>query len=712
MGEIVKPTAYISWIPVGRISVKPTEAYISWLPLGTVEITPQICASWVPMGTISIKPMIAAAYVPANRMACVTADTHRRTTIPNDVVADAERMVTQSNTVLADTKRQVQSPFVAWASADMLRRMVRENIAVADTQRTLGGVWVTVHADTQRIMGAGYAVVHGKTQRKVRKMERLAADTRRVPGIGAIASGDTFRAIGRGVPAKSDLLRAIVKQEKVSSDTSIRVPYVLEYVNRTLPVRAKAKRLRASGIVTPITQNFHDHGIRSFSMILGELTLSDTFQLETVQPMNIDDAVQGQILDYRFQFLVEETSQRNLVQTVKGMYSKDALLYTAIRIFVEEANVSCYVQEIARALGLNLHRVCDDFVPSQDYQDSGMTYQDFIASLFGWTSKLPQRQINVFIRGDTLHIIQRGREESVIDITDWPHSRPTIERKLVRSIWHSSNNEDGDNQAHNEEDTDPVPFTGTISLGEISRTYRDGYLTYETNEDGCTEYTYDGEYLSEKRTHNKDGSTSQTRYYYAETNRDVYLFKEQERQTDPVDDGREHNIYDWTDWSNENGSERITYHAPLGFGWYSTMVYVDGALEGSSLSQGKPGGKASRFTIDQSNLSLGSHYFSCVNPDGAVPAFTSLIDTEFPVKGEGYLWMLTRAIEWLNRKTQETVTVEIQSNIRDGVPDVDHIVDFTERIRFEGNEYFLCSNNVELTPRTLRQTIKMTRWYG
>ena len=56
--------------------------------------------------------------------------------------------------------------------------------------------------------------------------------------------------------------------------------------------------------------------------------------------------------------------------------------------------------------------------------------------------------------------------------------------------------------------------------------------------------------------------------------------------------------------------------------------------------------------------------------------------------------------------------MEIRARIQNGVPDIDHIVDFTERIRFEGHEYFLQSNTVELTPRLLRQTIKMVRWYG
>lgn len=144
-------------------------------------------------------------------------------------------------------------------------------------------------------------------------------------------------------------------------------------------------------------------------------------------------------------------------------------------------------------------------------------------------------------------------------------------------------------------------------------------------------------------------------------------------------------------------------------GWYATTVYVDGENTGSSLSQGKPGGKASRYTIDQSNLSLGSHYTRVYGRGD--PSAASLIDTEFPVKGEDYLAMLTEEIEWLNRRTKETVTMEIVSRVRNGVPEVRHILDFTERVRFEGSEYFLVSNQVTLTPRSLRQSIAIARWY-
>ena len=706
LGDTLRRT----YLPVG-IFVEP-KAYISWLPMGAVVIKPQIAASWVPMGTIHIKPQIIASFVtPWQWQTSVKADAARKLVQVNDARADTSLKTIRSNTTLADTKRSLYSPFIAVATADLLRRVIMPNSTTADTQRMVGGEWVVIEADTRRLLGADYCVARGDTWRSVSNVARTAADTLRIRGIGNVVLADTLLVVGWGKPSSADLLRRVVKQERTFADTSIRVPWVLEYVNRNQPVRLKAKRRKAPA-ATPITQNFHDHGIRSFSMVLGELTLSDTFQLETVQPMNIDDEVQGQIFDYRFHFLVEETSQRDLIQTVKGMYSKDALLYTAINATVDELNVSVYARQIAAALGLTLNMVCDDFIPSQNFENAGMTYQDMISALFGWTSKLPQRQINVFIRGNTLNIIQRGLEKSVVDISNWPHSRPTIERKLVRSIWHSNNNEDPDNQAHNEEDDAPVPFTGTISHEDISYTYEDGYLVREKNEDGETSYSYQneydhkgnltGKYVSRKETRNKDGSMSEVEYVYAATANNIYLFKERERSREPKDT---------PSYMDEWDSERITYHAPIGYGWYATTVYEDGERVGSSLSQGAPGGKASQYTIDQSALSLGSHYFSYYDEDGAYVPFSSLIDTEFPVVGDEYLWILTKAIEWLNRKVQETVTVEIHANIRDGVPDVEHIVDFTERIRFDGNEYFLMSNSVELTPRSLKQTIKMTRWY-
>ena len=674
---------------------------IAWIPIGEEVLQPKMCIAWIPQGEEVLQPKICASILPAPKhRETVRVDTKRQVAETAEARADSQRQVFSTNRIAADTRRTVTSSAIDWTSARLLRRVVKSNIVSAATRRCVGGIYVGIRCDTYRILSPDYCITRGATGREVVKRETIRGDTKRTPGMGNQAGAKTRRRLGRGNVAKAVLRRTVVARVRVRFDTLLRIPHVLEYVKP--PHKRRSKRA-----VSQIADNFRAHGIRSFAVTLGEMTLSDTFQMETAQPLAIGDAVCGRLLDYRFSFLVEETVQRDLLQTVKGAYSKDATLYSAIRIFVKEAQASSYAQSIAAALGLQLHWACDDFTPSQNFEDSGMTYQDFISALFGWTAKLPQRQVNVFIREDMLHIVQRGKEESVLDITDWPHSRPTVERRLVRSLWHSGHASETAGNAYNEEDTEPIPFTGTISWEEMSRTYHNGFLTSETNEKGMTRYTYHGEYLTSKQTHNKDGSTSRTEYTYAETERDVYLVKEWERTTEPINDGKKHTEYDWTDWNNERGTERITYHAPLGYGWYATTVYVDGNLEGSTLSQGKPGGKASRFTVEQSNLSLGSRY----SGDDDDAPFTSLIDTEFPVKGEEILKELTQAILWLNRKTQEIVTLEVYANIQDGVPDVGHIVDFTERIKFEGHEYFLVSNTVELTPRSLKQTIKMTRWY-
>ena len=633
-----KSETSVSAILFGKLRVKPEEAWLVLKAVGKLRTKPEIWASMV-------------APVPKTK---VLADTRRDLTVC--ITADTRRDLPAR--IAADTERKVYAP-VAKVEADTARTLVNDRIH--DVAATF---------DTRRDVGIAHACFD--LQRNLSQTVKVGWDTYRKVAVPASATGDTRRKLKNRV--------------RIFADTQARIPFRLDCVTEE----------REDGehhFLEPLRTN----GIRSLSFTLGELTLSDTFQLETVQPLAIGDAIEGQLMDYRFHFLVEETSQRDLVQSVKGMYDRDALLYTSIFITVKEAQVLYYAYEIARAMGWE-----------QNYEHSGMTYQDFVSSLFGWTSRLPHRQVNVFLRGNTLHVIQRGQETSTIDITDWPHGRPTIERKIVRSVWSSGNNDSPNNPAHNEEDEEPIPFSGTISFQNITRTYRNGYLVDETSDNGYAHYAYADGYLIAKQTHNTDGSTSITHYAYATTANDYYLFCEQEHATDAIDDGRVHDRYDWKDWDNKNFTDRVTYHAPLGGGWYGTTVYEDGELVGSSLSQGKSGGKASQYTIEQSNLGLGGTYRSSEDEG---QSWTPIGSSEFPVKGNDYLALLSREMAWLNRKTQETITLDIQARIRNGVPDIQHVVDFTERIRFEGNEYFLVSNTVELTPRSLRQTIKMTRWY-
>ena len=102
--------------------------------------------------------------------------------------------------------------------------------------------------------------------------------------------------------------------------------------------------------------------------------------------------------------------------------------------------------------------------------------------------------------------------------------------------------------------------------------------------------------------------------------------------------------------------------------------------------------------MNQSNLGLGGKY-----PSGASSEGAALFDTEFSVKGDAFLKQLTKDIEWLNRKTEERISMDIWQ--------YPHLIDFTDRIRYEGHDYYLESNRVIRTPTELKQTIEIVRWY-
>lgn len=82
----------------------------------------------------------------------------------------------------------------------------------------------------------------------------------------------------------------------------------------------------------------------------------------------------------------------------------------------------------------------------------------------------------------------------------------------------------------------------------------------------------------------------------------------------------------------------------------------------------------------------------------------SLYDSSFPIHNVGKLMELTEAVRWLNRRTKETVTMTIY--------EYPHLIDFNDRILFNGAQYFLVSNVAMTNARVFNeQRVTFTRWY-
>ena len=694
---------------------------VIFIPPGAY-FTPNIFASIKPIrGFIGIKPEIYTTLILAPHFEQATADTCRR--------------IAKTESAHADTLRRI----VERAFADTRKIITRQTEIFADTLKKIAAT-ESVHADTLLRNGI---------------VERTIADTLReidYPGwaVRETATADTLiRIVER---ATADTCRNIIRVEKAIADTVIRVPHVLNYVINQ-PLLRGTKSLRDTP-ADSLVNSFKDYGVTFVNISLNEKTLSDNFQFEITHPMEITDAVRGQLLDYPFSFLVEETSQRDFTQTVKGMYDVDTLLYT--QFFIPEKiitgeiitgdtaakikldSAADYIQKAADYLGFSANILIDDFTPYQNFSSSQTTYRDLLTSIFGWTSRLPQRQINVFIRGNILHCIQRGKETSTFDITDLPHSRPVINKTLIRSLWNKPNPDD-DSYSYSDDDN-YAPFSGNISYStkdtSVSLRYNAGLLTSEKSEtrndktksSNISNYNYwhdtdnDVYYLDSKEntssTENDDDGDktktevrSNTEYVYRTSNDGIFLYQEVEIVTKSEYEADTSMYIGWR-LIESSTSVRQTLHTPIGNGWYAQTVYVDGEPQGSNVSQGKPTNNVSLYTVKSIRRAYrGETAQADDSYEDWRRRLSAIADTSFPVRELKLIKGLTDALLWLNRKVQVDVSVDLISRIDKGIPSINHIVDFTERIILDGAEYFLVSNQIDFTPHKFIQHLKLIRWY-
>lgn len=491
----------------------------------------------------------------------------------------------------------------------------------------------------------------------------LQADTAINKQVNDRVFNDTVYRTRQADILAADTVRSLMHQYAINADTSITIPYLMRALNPS-----------------------------EINISLEKGQLSETFEITTPVDVALESAIKGKLLDFAYNFRAYSSSGRGLMRTITGMYDIDKLLYTPFT-YAKRKDSSITAKDhagiVAKLLDKSLDFYADNFYPSEAFTGiNGATIQNIISGLFGWTGNLPQDWINVILRGDRLKVVQRGHEPNTIDITGTKHSRPQVDRRLMRSVWGGS--VQGTHEAH-PLNISPLGYTGTIRFGDSEVTYHFGLVTREvtTTAEGTTTTTYDydyDDYLTRKVMETPD-ETITTDYTYAVTLNDKYLATETAVSVPKGGD-------------DSSASTTITQHVYLGNGWYGTSVYMDGVFQSSNVSNGKPGAKANKYTIDQSNLNLGAGY-----PDSKNRSYeaAALFDTSFPISDTKTLKKLTRDIEWLDRKTEVKLTMDIWQ--------YGHLIDFTDKIIYNGNTYYLESNQVQRTPTELKQTVSIIRWY-
>lgn len=554
---------------------------------------------------------------------------------------------------------------------------------------------------------------------------------------------DTKRIVNNCVNSDIDTCLIIQKTQQIDCDTARIIPHKVGI----MPVMVESLIIGdldtdtvivpviegTDVVVVPSTENV-TAGTQSIEINLSAQQLTDQISYTSVNPAAIMEQIWGQYLDYKFDVRIEKIRRNGVLYSCQCCSDIDEILYKQMEYKISEDEewhrtdgkdyngvklpenetarqkalknepkvglASTHIQKIAGILGKTPMLYFHDFVSTVDTESGGTTYQDLISSIFGWTSRIPTMMINVFLRDDKLFVIERGEEPNTIDLTNTKHTIPIVEQSLMRTAWGAK------------------PWSKTETRERPGwRTYYDPI--YDTGSSG-----------GNSGSSSSGGSSKASGYEYADDGLVTQSTKE-EGDTKIVTDydyttiGKKKYLAVETTTVYENGEvvdQKKTTHKYLGQGQTHSESYgEDGDYLGGVVNASRGNDKNTPYEKSQQHAYWGNMGYEydedgnkryiegytvtkdVIHEERTVSGIT-LFDTSFPVHGDKNLAELTAKIIWLNRRTQERISMNIY--------DYPHLIDFTDRIIFEGNEYYLESNKAITTPRIInRQEVSFVRWF-
>lgn len=617
------------------------------------------------------------------------------------IEADAERSLYRSELLDLDLVRAVTvNSIPVDFDADLCREISASQSLDLDTERDIA-VTHDFSVDCERVLG-GVLTLSVDAERKVANVVTVHFDKEWGYFSGTELLLDTEREIAFSVNFNLDLMRKI--PHKI---TDVFIP----------PTPPEP----SPGIVPPADKSAF---LQSCTVSLAEQQLTDNITFVFNGTCEIMDAVDFQLLDYTLRGRVEETTTRGVMTTCKCTVDIDAVLYQQLAYSVppnkweyteeyidyvhskggsiitdpgyEDADLkampsapaSAHITEIAAKLGKNVSLHFTDFISTLSTEvKSGTNYAGLLQELFGWTSRLPHMMINCYLRGNTIYVVQRGQEQNTVTLDGQKLTVHTVNKKLVRTTWGSDP----------WSKTEVKPYFNDWTEGVFEPMQDEGG-------EGGTEYNDDG--LVEETTVQHGDETVVTHYYY-ETLANGQKFLYQEVATTYSKGSVVDEVTTTHDPVRNTQSHVYSTDADGVLGGVVTSSNNDDRITPWAQSQGAASFGAQVYTDNEGNRYIwkGVIYHS---DKGGMAERTingvSLIDTSFPVEGESFLQALTNQIMWLDRRTEETVTVDVY--------DYSHVIDFNDRVIFGGNAYFLRSNTLTINEKTVnRQSLELVRWY-
>lgn len=624
----------------------------------------------------------------------------------------------EPQTVVAGFDSQRQLAAVISRGVDALRLLVTSESAAADTRRSLIA-GSTLAVDTARALTGGVVqAVDTWRYDLAGRITTVRIDTARTTVSTKTLLADTWRSTTAVLSLNVDTLRkvTVLIHAAVAVDTARQKCKPESKTCRFDTLRAKAGSFLAA-FDTNRRRKAAMADFRSFSISLRARVLADSYNLVTLKPVALGTEYEGTLYGWYWSCTIRQHSQTGAEFSLTGGYGVSEMLKQYISFPSAQGATSLrraseIMNSAAAQLGKSLHIAIDDL--SVNPLGETTVLMDCISSLFSWTSSIPQQSVNVFLRGATLHVIQRGKETSVYRLEKY--GMPTIGSEKVTTLM-AKEPEKRDPETggliespsvvratQEEVDSWEETVAGTWSFSGSSVTYVNGLCVRAVVEDGesetITSYGYSPDNYVLSKTVSVYGKTAnaavrETRHTFSYGYWDNAPYLGQEV------------VLSFRGGDLE--SRTVTDHYPLGLNFYGTQekVYAvtrdeNGAASEkltstqSSITEGRPGGKSSPYTLSQSRKRR-------IETVTVTMPSTPTTPSTIPATDAATLKRYADGLVWLNGKTQISCLVECYDA---------HIVDFLERIDFLGKEWYLESSTISLSGDSPapRQKLEMVRW--
>ncbi len=621
---------------------------------------------------------------------------HAESSKTANVFLDTSRRIMQLKSVLIYTSRKIGNTI---------------NVSV-DTNRNIGEYYnIDFSADTERAIKY-ITNIDNDTSLSIVRTVSIDNDISRTVNIGSLYLFDVSLNVYKSLALSVDLSRDTGKigfDADVVRDVYVSHIDVLEDTIRRMPYL------------------IDNNDVQSITLTIEEHTVSDTMSISLIGDYVPKDGFMGKFLDYAYNMMVLSTTREKdgIIQNVNAVNDFYKFNFCKMRYFVysetgERLKASQFLRRIAEMIGYKSSVMIDDYEPKMKVNGNGYEYREdsnldygkelryesypqMLTSIFGWTQQLPWRQINVFAHDGVLYAIQRGKEPNIVDLTSRKITRPHIEQTLYSQ------------DAEFYEFEYLVPGKSYISGHTGGERYQE-FAHNLLNGSLDTQYDSYGNITHTVGKLNGDGGENLTAYtdymheYDAEGNilstvTDVTVYNSQNEVVDRYSSGS-------VDAGNRNSAYMMTNG--------DTMI--------AGTTAGHPTNKPFADESFTWSTAPTAFYFCKVDAYGNRSKKFKLHDMPektFPIGNEknlldfctgydssyGKIKSLFHELMAYNQKIQETLTFDIVDPISDGDMSNIHIIDMRDKIKLNGNIYYLERNVVTLTKKSLRQSLSIVRWF-